>query len=167
MGSAPITWGSKGEAQLYHQSGRLRPSFRSSVRLRMMCNCARDIRRQRQTKLIPHSRAIKGSALSTFCTSIFNGFFNESSFHRFLGRQTLVIFNLRHGSSKLKDRYNLFTNGDRSETTFLVWLTPARLLADRYTMLPGNDGDRHSRFRTLLNNRVFFLLGTPPTLLWS
>ncbi|EIQ12973.1 hypothetical protein SFK1770_2437 [Shigella flexneri K-1770] len=61
-----------------------RPSIQSSVRLRMTCNCARDPRRQRLTKLTPHPRAIRARALSTFCPSIFNGFFEEFIFHRFL-----------------------------------------------------------------------------------
>ncbi len=43
-----------------------RPSIQSSVRLRMTCNCARDTRRQRLTKLTPHPRAIRARALSTF-----------------------------------------------------------------------------------------------------
>ena len=58
-----------------------------------------------------------------FCPSIFNGFFEEFIFHRFLAEQALEFFNLLHGGSKFRGRNNLFSGGDSSKTSFLVLLT--------------------------------------------
>ncbi|EGK18240.1 hypothetical protein SFVA6_3925 [Shigella flexneri VA-6] len=48
------------------------------------------------------------------CPSIFNGFFEEFIFHRFLG------------GSKFRGRNNLFSGGHSSKTSFLVLLTPEK-----------------------------------------
>ncbi len=57
---------------------------------------------------------------------IFNGFFEEFIFHRFLAEQALEFFNLLHGGSKFRGRNNLFSGGDSSKTSFLVLLTPEK-----------------------------------------
>ncbi|EJZ61326.1 hypothetical protein SF148580_3980 [Shigella flexneri 1485-80] len=56
-----------------------------------------------------------------FCPSIFNGFFEEFIFHRFLAEQALEFFN-----SKFRGRNNLFSGGHSSKTSFLVLLTPEK-----------------------------------------
>ncbi|EGJ84493.1 hypothetical protein SF274771_3462 [Shigella flexneri 2747-71] len=81
-----------------------------------------------------------------FCPSIFNGFFEEFIFHRFLAEQALEFFNLLHGGSKFRGRNNLFSGGHSSKTSFLVLLTPENnwlaatpcCRATRETVIPGS-----------------------------
>ncbi len=141
--------------------------FQSSVRLRMTCNCARDTRRQRLTKLTPHPRAIRARALSTFCTPIFNGFFKEFIFHRFLPsrRWSSLICFMAAASSEAGTTCSPAATAVRLPSWYCLrqrnnWLaaTPC-CRATRET--------RHSRFKALLNNSDLFLCSTPSAFLRS
>lgn len=70
--------------------------------------------------LTPHPRAIRARALSIFFTPIFNGFFEEFIFHRFLAEQALEFFNLLHGGSKFRGGNGLLSGGHSSKTSLLV-----------------------------------------------
>ena len=65
------------------------------------------------------------------------------------------LFNLLHCRCQLRRGYNLFTRGNRSETAFLILLTPQEQLTGSNAMLTGDQRHGHSGLKALLNNGDF------------
>ena len=139
--------------------------FQSSVRLRMMCNCSCDTRRQRLTTFTPHPRAIRGVRYPLFCPSIFDGFFKE-----FI---SIVFLPSRRWSSLI-----CFMAAASSEagTTCSPAATAVRLpswycLRQRNNWLPHRVAVQRERLSSPVQGSAeqyrFFLSGTPSAFLRS